>query len=240
MRCKPPIFPLLSPILAAALVAAPTHVALAAAPAETAEPAPEPAAPESDEAKPGTEEAPAETPEQDEPAEAPAEEAPPTAAPDARTGAAPAEQPEPEPEPEPEPPPPVVDSPVDDGRPEEPRVGGKPRTGKGLMIAGGAVLGAGLASTITFAAITRGCSIDGPLECKYRNQDQFLIPMGVAASLLGAVLLSVGVGYHVSYKRWERWTPGQDQKKGKKRRASAVVAPTMVRGGAGMAATGRF
>jgi len=128
-----------------------------------------------------------------------------------------------------EPPPPVYDP--DNEKPDEPLVAGRPATGKGLMIAGGTVAGVGLAMTITFALITRRCSYDGPLQCRLQNQDRFLIPMGAATLLTGAMLLGVGVGYAVRYKRWQNWSPQEKQ---------TVVVPTTVRGGGGLAVVGRF
>ncbi len=158
----------------------------------------------------------------------------------------PVAEPEPEEPPPPEPTPPPVDPMAD--RPPEPQIGGKPRKGVNLMIAGGAVLGVGLAATITFGLVTRNCSYDGPLQCKYQEQDQFLIPMGAAVTLLGAMLLGVGAGYYVGYKKWERWTPAvaeaekakQDKRSRRGRRGKTAFAPAMIPGGGGMVVGGRF
>jgi hypothetical protein len=121
---------------------------------------------------------------------------------------------------------------IEDERPPEPRIGDKPAKGKGLMIAGGTVAGVGLGLTIAFSLMTRNCSIDGPLQCRLQNQDDFLIPMGAAALLTGTMLLGVGVGYHLRYKRWERWTPEEGKR--------AAVVPTATRTSAGLAVVGRF
>jgi hypothetical protein len=145
----------------------------------------------------------------------------------------------PAPAPTPTPPDPYAD------RPEEPRVGGKPRKGKGLMIAGGTVLGVGIGATVAFSLMTLNCSYDGPLQCKLKDQDQLLIPLGAATALLGAMLLAVGVGYHVQYKRWEAWKPGDNEKKAKKgrkgrERNKTALVPASFRGGGGLVWTGRF
>ncbi|MCA9706207.1 MAG: hypothetical protein KDK70_10190, partial [Myxococcales bacterium] len=128
-----------------------------------------------------------------------------------------------------EPPPPSFVPEEDDG-PEEPMIAGKPATGKGLMIAGGVVAGVGLGLTITFSLITRKCSYDGPLQCRLQNQDNFLIPLGAATLLTGSMLLGVGAGYHVRYKRWKRLS-------GEKKTA---LVPTTMNRGAGLAWVGRF
>lgn len=145
----------------------------------------------------------------------------------------------------PDAPPPVVPPDPYADRPEEPRVGGKPRKGKGLMIAGGTVLGVGVAATITFALMTENCSYDGPLQCKLQDQGQLLIPLGAATTLLGAMLLGVGIGYHVQYKKWEAWKPGDNEKKKKKGRkgrdrSKTALVPSMFRGGGGVVWSGRF
>lgn len=123
---------------------------------------------------------------------------------------------------------------IEDARPPEPRIANKPATGKGLMIAGGTVAGVGLGLTIAFSLMTRKCSIDGPLQCGLQNQDNFLIPMGAATLLTGTMLLGVGVGYYLRYKRWERWTP--EEGTGKR----TAFVPTASRNGAGLALVGRF
>jgi hypothetical protein len=129
-------------------------------------------------------------------------------------------------------------------RPEEPTVGGKPRKGIGLMIAGGVVLLGGITSTITFAMVTQNCSLDGPLKCKHQNQGQFLIPLGSAITLLGVMLLSVGVGYHLHYRKWQRWTPADGEKaKRRERRRGATASlpsPTLMHQGGGLSVSGRF
>ncbi len=150
------------------------------------------------------------------------------------------------------PPPEPAPDPMAD-RPPEPQVAGKPRKGVGLMIAGGTVLGVGLAASITFGLVTRHCQYDGPLKCKYQDQDQFLIPMSVSVTLLGAVLLGVGVGYNLGYKKWQRWTPAvaaaekakaekraNRGRRGKKSKTSTAFAPAMLPGGAGVVVGGRF
>ncbi|HWB79256.1 MAG TPA: hypothetical protein VG755_30050 [Nannocystaceae bacterium] len=247
-----------------ALVAAPLDVASAApakkpAPTTTAAPATDPAAtpPATGETPPG-ETPPGETPPvtgETPPGETPPGETPPD-------GETPPEETPPEetpaeetPEKPVEPPPPTPPDPMAD-RPEEPRIAGKPRKGVGMMIAGGATLGAGLAATITFGMITQHCKYSGPLQCKYQDQDKFLIPMGAAATLLGAILLGVGAGYYGAYKKWERWTPevaAREKAKLEKRNARAnrrgrgkgnktalLPSPTMIRGGAGFSLVGRF
>jgi hypothetical protein len=121
---------------------------------------------------------------------------------------------------------------LEDERPPEPRIGKKPAKGKGLMIAGGTLAGVGLGLTVAFTLMTRNCSFDGPLQCRLQNQDDFLIPMGAAALLTGVMVLGVGVGYHIRYKRWERWTPENGKR--------TAFVPTASRNGGGLAVVGRF
>lgn len=150
---------------------------------------------------------------------------------------------------EPPPPQPAADPMAD--RPEEPRIAGKPRKGVGLMIAGGATLGAGLAATITFGMITQHCKYSGPLQCRYQDQDRFLIPLGASVTLLGAILLGVGAGYFGAYKKWERWTPevaarekakqdAKNARRGRKGKTKTAFVPGMIRGGAAIGVVGRF
>jgi hypothetical protein len=122
--------------------------------------------------------------------------------------------------------------PEEDDRPPEPRIANKPAKGKGLMIAGGTVAGVGLGLTIAFSLMTRKCSFDGPLQCSLQDQDDFLIPVGAATLLAGTMVLGVGVGYYLRYKRWERWSPDEDKK--------TALVPTAGRNGAGLAWVGRF
>ncbi|HET6585915.1 MAG TPA: hypothetical protein VFG69_20805 [Nannocystaceae bacterium] len=188
---------------------------------------------------PPTETPPTDTPPTDTPpTDTPATDTPPADTPPADTP--PADEP---PADETTPPEPTAPDPYAD-RPEEPRVGGKPRKGKGLMIAGGSVLGVGIAATITFSLMTRRCHYDGPLQCKLQDQDALLIPLGSAAALLGAMLLAVGIGYHVQYKKWEAWKPGDNEKKKKGRkgreRSKTALVPGLFRGGAGVVWGGKF
>jgi hypothetical protein len=244
-----------------ALGIAPWNVAMAApaagakAPATTAPTTPAPTTPPGEtppgETPPGEtppgETPPGETPPgETPPGETPPGETPPGETPPEETPAeTPVETPPAEEAPPPQPPPP---DPMAD-RPPEPQVSGKPRKGVGMMIAGGSVLGVGLAATITFGMVTRHCKYSGPLECKYQDQDQFLIPMGAAVTLLGAMLLGVGVGYNVSYKKWQRWTPevaaaekAKKDKRGRKGRGKKNTAfvPAMIPGGGAMVWGGRF
>jgi len=115
--------------------------------------------------------------------------------------------------------------------PPEPRIAGRSRTGKGMLIAGGTVLGAGLALTITFGAMTRGCRLDGPLECKYAAQDTLLIPLGVTVMVAGAMVLAVGAGYFVQYRRWQRAVAVAGR---------GIVVPTVARDAAGVSYVARF
>lgn len=85
----------------------------------------------------------------------------------------------------------------------EPRIAERPRTGKGLLIAGGTVLGAGIALTIAFGAMTRGCREDGPLACRYRSEDTFLLPLGITVITSGVMLMAIGGGYFGHYRRWQ-------------------------------------
>jgi len=234
---------------------APWNVAMAApaagakAPATTAAPTttPPPAETPPGETPPGEtppgETPPGETP----PGETPPGETPPGETPPEETPVEETPVEETPPQEEPPPPLPPPPDPMAD-RPPEPQVSGKPRKGMGMMIAGGTVFGVGLAATITFGLVTRHCKYSGPLECKYQEQDQFLIPMGAAVTLLGAMLLGVGVGYHVGYKKWQRWTPEvaaaekakQDKRKRRGKKSNTAFAPAMIPGGGAMVWGGRF
>ena len=99
------------------------------------------------------------------------------------------------------------------------------------MIAGGTVAGVGLGMTIAFSLMTRNCSISGPLQCRLQNQDDFLIPMSAATLITGTMVLAVGVGYHLRYKRWKRNSMGD---------AKTALVPAPMRGGGGLAWAGRF
>ena len=230
----------------------------AASAAPTASPK---AAPTTAAETPPAETPPSETP----PAETPPSETPPGETgetppgetgetPPVETGETPAETPTDTPEElsdgekEPPPPDPVPVDPMAD-RPPEPQIGGKSRKGVGLMIAGGSVFGVGLAASISFGLITRGCSYSGPLQCKYQEQENFLIPMGAAVTLLGAMLLGVGTGYYLGYKKWQRWTPAvaaaqkaKQEKRNRKGRSKnkTAFAPAMIPGGGAMVVGGRF
>jgi hypothetical protein len=116
-------------------------------------------------------------------------------------------------------------------RPPEPTWGPKgqyPRNGKGMLITGGIVTGLGAAFIVTSVLITR-CDFDSALSCRYGDQRDFLVPTAIATTGLGLLLIGVGVGNHIKYKRWQNWSPEQ----------SAVV-PTYVPGGGGVAVVGRF
>ena len=116
-------------------------------------------------------------------------------------------------------------------RPLEPTWGPKdqyPRNGKGMLITGGIVTALGAAFIATSVIITR-CDFDSGLECRYGDQRDFLIPTAVATTGLGLLLVGIGVGNRVKYKRWENWTPEQ-----------TAVVPTYVPGGGGLAWVGRF
>jgi hypothetical protein len=106
--------------------------------------------------------------------------------------------------------PPVPEGPE---RPPEPTLGnGKFKAkGTGLMIAGGTLLGLGVAGVLTSFFLTR-CpddDLDKSFACRNRQHNTFAVPATGAAALLGAVLLAVGVTYRVRYKRWESWDPTQ-------------------------------
>ena len=130
------------------------------------------------------------------------------------------------------PPPPPV--PVGPERPPEPTVAnGKYKAkGTGLMIAGGALLGLGLAGVVTSIFLTKCDAPADTFACKQHHNNTFAVPATGAAALLGAVLLAVGVGYRLRYKKWERWTPDSAPK--------TALYPTMLRGGAGVGYTVKF
>jgi len=145
---------------------------------------------------------------------------------------------EPEPEPEPEPvaevaPAPVV--PEGPERPPEPMIAGKPAKGKGMMIAGSALFVGGIAGTIATIFLTRCPEPANTTGCKYAEHRTLAVPIAASGTLAGALLLAVGVGYGVRYKRWLKWKP-EDEKVIKQ---SALV-PTMTPGGAGLGYVGRF
>ncbi len=234
-------------VLAVALAALPCNEALAApatttpaptpttTPAPTSAPAPTTTAPATTAATPATTTpeggdpgraadttsavtAPGETP-TEVPGEAPLEAAPPV------------EEEPPPPEAAAPPPPPVPEGPV---RPPEPTVAnGKYKAkGTGLMIAGGTLLGLGIVGVVASYFGTRCEEPANSFSCKNKQHNTFAVPATGAAALLGAVLLMVGVGYRVRYKKWERWTPGPNSK--------TALYPTMLRGGAGIGYTVKF
>ncbi len=89
-------------------------------------------------------------------------------------------------------------------------------------------MGVGAAFIVTSILITR-CDFESALKCQWGNQRTFFTPSAVAVTALGGVLLGAGLGYRIRYKRWESWTP-----------KVAVVAPTLLPSGGGVAAVGRF
>jgi hypothetical protein len=116
-------------------------------------------------------------------------------------------------------------------RPAEPTWGPKdqfPMNGKGMLITGGVVTGLGAAFIVTSILIT-ACDFDSALSCKFAPQRDFLVPTAVAATGLGLLLIGVGIGNHIKYKRWERWAP-----------ETAFVPTTVPGGGGGVAMVGRF
>jgi len=197
-------------VLAATLTALPCNEALAAAPA--AAPAAQPAAEEVPSDEPPTEVAAPEG----EPAE----------------GEVPLEPEAPPVEEEAAPPPPP--EPQGPERPPEPTVAnGKYKAkGNGLMISGGVLLGLGAAGLISSILLTRCDEPANTFSCKNKQHNTFAVPATAAATLLGAVLLFVGVGYRLRYKRWENWKPEDAPK--------TAVYPTMLRGGAGVGYSLRF
>lgn len=116
-------------------------------------------------------------------------------------------------------------------RPPEPAWGPKkqyPMNGKGMLITGGVVTGLGAAFIVTSLLITR-CDFESSLACKYGDQRNFLVPTAVATTALGLMLVGVGVGNRIKYKKWENWTPEK-----------TAIAPTFMRGGGGIAIAGQF
>ncbi len=95
------------------------------------------------------------------------------------------------------------------------------------MIAGGVVLGLGIAALGTSIAVTK---CEGPSDCKYGAQRNFLVPLSLAGAVTGLMLLSVGAGFYARYRKWERWTPGKQ----------ALLVPTMIPGGVGLGYAARF
>jgi len=224
---------ILSALLATTMLTLPSNVALADAGAfapeeESAEPAEEEEAAATEGEEPADEEAKADEAEGEEGTGEEPEEGE-----EGTEGEATEEEtaePEPEPAAEEAAPPEAPEGPQ---RPPEPTYGakGKPAKGTGMIIAGGVLLGLGVAGTITSALVTRNCSYDGPLQCKYENQDRFLIPLGAAGALMGAILLAVGLGFRVRYKRWESWSP---------RDKTAALVPVAFPGGGGVTYGARF
>jgi hypothetical protein len=100
-----------------------------------------------------------------------------------------------------------------------------------MMIAGGTLLGVGLAGVISTYFLTRCDEPENSFQCRNKAHNTFAVPATGALTLLGTVLLLVGVGYHVRYKKWERWTP---------KNAKAALTPTMLRGGGGVSYTLNF
>ncbi len=235
---------LISPFLATALVVLPVSQAQAAAYAQAAEPAGDETSPdaaaEGDAASPeaapaeGAEGTPAEGAEGT-PAEG-AEGAPVEGAEGTPEEGAEGEVAEPEPEPEPEPeaaPAPAV--PEGPEKPPEPMIAGKPAKGKGMMIAGGVLLAGGIAGTIASFLLTNCPEPANTVGCKYEPHRTLAVPIAASGTLVGGLLLAVGVGYGVRYKRWLRWKP-EDAKVIKQ----TALVPTMTPGGAGLGYVGRF
>ncbi|MBK9753078.1 hypothetical protein [Nannocystis sp.] len=119
-------------------------------------------------------------------------------------------------------------------RPPEPTVAnGKYKAkGTGLMIAGGTLFALGLGGLLSSYFLTRCDAPANTFACKQHHNNTFAVPATGAAALLGVVLLAVGVGYRLRYKKWERWTPGTAPK--------TALYPTMLRGGAGVGYTVKF
>lgn len=208
-----------SPLVAAALAILPIQSASAAPAPAPATSTPAPAAP------------PAEMP-----PEADGGEGAETAG-DAPTEAEPppTEEAAPEPEPEPAPTPAEPEGPK---KPDEPVIAGKPATGKGLLIAGGTILGVGVGVTITSILVTHCPELANTVGCKYHDQRNFLIPISASALTTGALLLAVGIGFKVRHNRWKSWSPESDRSRKKVKEAALV--PTFVAGGAGLGYVGRF
>ncbi len=119
-------------------------------------------------------------------------------------------------------------------RPPEPTVAnGKYKAkGTGLMIAGGSLFALGAAGLITSVFLTRCPEPADSFACKNQENSTFAVPATAAATLLGAVLVFVGVGYRVRYKKWENWKPENAPK--------TAVYPTLLRGGAGVGYSLKF
>ncbi len=136
-----------------------------------------------------------------------------------------------EPEKTEEPPPPAV--PEGPERPPEPTLGnGKFKAkGTGLMIAGGTLFGLGAVGVITGFFLTRCPEPANSFACKNQQNNTFAVPATGAVTLLGAVLLAVGVTYRVRYRRWEQWDP---------KRAKTAFFPTLSPTGAGVGTVVNF
>ena len=101
------------------------------------------------------------------------------------------------------------------------------------MIAGGSLFGLGLIGVVTSYFLTKCDEPANSFACKNKQNNTFSVPATAAAALLGAVLLSVGIGYRVRYKKWENWKPTNTPPK-------TAVYPTLLRGGAGIGYTLNF
>lgn len=148
----------------------------------------------------------------------------------------------PESETPPEPPPtevvvapPPPPEPMGPERPPEPTVAnGKYKAkGTGLMIAGGSLFGLGIAGLLASYFLTRCDELDNSFSCKNKQNSTFAVPATGAAALLGVVLLAVGVGYRVRYKKWQNWKPSANA-------PNTALYPTLLRGGAGVGYTLKF
>lgn len=115
-------------------------------------------------------------------------------------------------------------------RPLEPQIGGKPAKGKGMMIAGGTLLGLGAAGLATSIVFTQCKELTSSFGCENREQRRFVVPISASVVTLGALLLTFGVVNHVKYRRWEKWTPGKE----------AALAPVLYTDGAGISYAARF
>jgi hypothetical protein len=114
-------------------------------------------------------------------------------------------------------------------------IAGKPAKGKGMMIAGGVLLGGGIAGTIASILLTSCPEPANTVGCKYSTHRTLAVPVAGSVTLVGGLLLGVGIAYAVRYKKWQRWKP-EDDKKIKK----TALVPTFMPGGAGVGYVGRF
>lgn len=131
---------------------------------------------------------------------------------------------------------------IDDLYPE-PQFGGKfPATGRGMIIAGTVIASAGAAAVITSALITTCPYEENTRSCTLAPQQNLFIPMSIAVTAVGAMLLGAGFGYKARYGKWQKKYAEAKAERGaeKSPEPTAILAPVLMQRGGGFVYAGRF